>query len=206
MASSLRERRRQLLREEIIDAAQRILMEKGFTAMSMEELAARAGVSKPTLYSQFTGKDELLVAIVSQSIDRIWAFVLESDAELISPLEQLLDLLRTTIRLQLEQHTMAFQVWLPEAMPVLEAHPASRERMMRVDRWMNDCVRAAMQAGEIDPQLDPTSVVRAFYALICSPGIGRRSLSITPDPQAMVETAVEIMRRGLRPPTAHGDA
>jgi AcrR family transcriptional regulator len=50
MTVPLRERRRQLLRDEILQAAAALLNEKGYAAMSMDELAGRAGISKPTLY------------------------------------------------------------------------------------------------------------------------------------------------------------
>ena len=53
MTVSLRERRRQLLYDEILTAVGELLGEKGYSAMSMDELAARVGISKPTLYSIF---------------------------------------------------------------------------------------------------------------------------------------------------------
>jgi AcrR family transcriptional regulator len=56
MTLTLRERQKQALREEIMNAAQELVAEKGYGAMSMDELAARVGISKPTLYAHFANK------------------------------------------------------------------------------------------------------------------------------------------------------
>lgn len=46
-------------REAIVDAAQRLFLERGFGAVSMDELAAAAGVARRTLYNQFASKEEI---------------------------------------------------------------------------------------------------------------------------------------------------
>lgn len=46
-------------RDAIVEAAQRLFMERGFGAVSMDELAAAAGVARRTLYNQFTSKEEI---------------------------------------------------------------------------------------------------------------------------------------------------
>jgi AcrR family transcriptional regulator len=68
MAHSLRERRRQMLREEILEATHQLLTERGYAAMSMDDLAARVGVSKPTLYNQFPTKEDLIAATKGRSL------------------------------------------------------------------------------------------------------------------------------------------
>ena len=46
-------------REAIVGAAQRLFLERGFGAVSMDDLAAAAGVARRTLYNQFTNKEEI---------------------------------------------------------------------------------------------------------------------------------------------------
>jgi len=46
-------------REAIVDAAERLFLERGFGAVSMDELAEAAGVARRTLYNQFAGKEEI---------------------------------------------------------------------------------------------------------------------------------------------------
>ena len=68
MTNSLRQRRRQMLEAEILDATREILAERGYVAMSMDDLAAQVGISKPTLYSHFATKDEIIVATILREV------------------------------------------------------------------------------------------------------------------------------------------
>jgi AcrR family transcriptional regulator len=51
-------------RERILWAAKRVLLEKGLDEASMDDVAACAGTTKPTVYAHFQSKDELFAAVV----------------------------------------------------------------------------------------------------------------------------------------------
>jgi AcrR family transcriptional regulator len=51
-------------RERIVWAAKRVFLEKGLDEVSMDDVAARAGTTKPTVYAHFKSKDELFSAVV----------------------------------------------------------------------------------------------------------------------------------------------
>jgi AcrR family transcriptional regulator len=197
MATSLRERRKALLRDEILEATHQLMAERGYAAMSMEDLAARVGVSKPTLYSQFPTKEDLVAAMALQLMERVFAHS-EAGGEA-SPLERLLRFLHASVRLQVSHRTSAMQLWMPEILDILERHPTSRAYLCEVDERMVATIRAAMAAGEIDPALDVASVVRIFNALNISPCIGRLSVSGELDPDRHADAVVEVFRRGLAP-------
>ncbi len=63
-----RERRKEARPGELLEAALSIFVEKGFAATRVEEVAARAGVSKGTLFLYFPSKEELFKAVVRESI------------------------------------------------------------------------------------------------------------------------------------------
>ena len=63
-----RERRKEARPGELLEAALDLFVEKGFTATRVEEVAARAGVSKGTLFLYFPSKEELFKAVVRQNI------------------------------------------------------------------------------------------------------------------------------------------
>jgi AcrR family transcriptional regulator len=200
MAHSLRERRRQMLREEILEATHQLLTERGYAAMSMDDLAARVGVSKPTLYNQFPTKEDLIAAMATQLIERTLALVAEERSA--SPLERLLRFLHTSVRLQVEHRTSTMQLWLPEIVDLLERHPHSRACLMRIDEAIVAAFHEAIQAGEIDPRADVPSLVRAYYALSLTPSVGRLSVVDEPDAERLADTVVDLFRRGLpRPPS-----
>ncbi len=63
-----RERRKDARPGELLDAALDLFVEKGFAATRAEEVAARAGVSKGTLFLYFQSKEELFKAVVRENI------------------------------------------------------------------------------------------------------------------------------------------
>jgi TetR/AcrR family transcriptional regulator len=63
-----RERRKQARPGELLDAALDLFVEKGFAATRSEEVAARAGVSKGTLFLYFPSKEELFKAVVRENM------------------------------------------------------------------------------------------------------------------------------------------
>src|SRR5436190_18998641 len=63
-----RERRKEARSGELLDAALDLFVEKGFAATRAEEVAARAGVSKGTLFLYFPSKEELFKAVVRENI------------------------------------------------------------------------------------------------------------------------------------------
>ena len=63
-----RERRKEARPGELLEAALSLFVEKGFAATRVEEVAARAGVSKGTLFLYFPSKEELFKALVRQTI------------------------------------------------------------------------------------------------------------------------------------------
>ena len=67
---SLRERQKRLARESILQAAADEIAERGIGEFSLQDVAARAGVSVRTLYNYFESRDVLLVAL-SEWSDRM---------------------------------------------------------------------------------------------------------------------------------------
>lgn len=63
-----RERRKEARPGELLDAALDLFVEKGFAATRVEEVAARAGVSKGTLFLYFQSKEELFKAVVRENL------------------------------------------------------------------------------------------------------------------------------------------
>ena len=65
--ASARQRRKAARPQELLEAALALFVEKGFAATRSEEVAAKAGVSKGTLYLYYPSKEELFKAVVRES-------------------------------------------------------------------------------------------------------------------------------------------
>jgi AcrR family transcriptional regulator len=58
-------------RAQLLEAALEVFVAQGYHAAAMDEIADRAGVSKPVLYQHFPGKLELYLALLEQACDKI---------------------------------------------------------------------------------------------------------------------------------------
>jgi AcrR family transcriptional regulator len=56
-------------RQQLLRAARDVFVAQGFHAAAMDDIADRAGVSKPVLYQHFPGKRELYLALLEQQVD-----------------------------------------------------------------------------------------------------------------------------------------
>ncbi len=89
-------------REQLIDTARSLFAERGIEGTAIEEVASRAGVSKPIVYEHFGGKEGLYAVVVDREV------------------RQLLDMMRTSLtagnpRDQLEQAALALLDYVEES-------------------------------------------------------------------------------------------
>jgi AcrR family transcriptional regulator len=57
--------------EDILAAAQKVMLEKGYNGATMDDIAAEAGLTKPTVYQYFKTKDELFVQLIEPLIQSL---------------------------------------------------------------------------------------------------------------------------------------
>ena len=60
-------------REEILVAATKLFREKGFSAVTVDEIGAAVGVTGPAIYRHFASKEDVLVSVLNRAGDRISA-------------------------------------------------------------------------------------------------------------------------------------
>ncbi|WP_122185093.1 TetR/AcrR family transcriptional regulator [Streptomyces triticirhizae] len=62
-------------REQLLDIGRTLFAERGFEGTSVEEIAAKAGVSKPVVYEHFGGKEGLYAVVVDREMSRLLSMV-----------------------------------------------------------------------------------------------------------------------------------
>jgi AcrR family transcriptional regulator len=65
-------------REQLIEIARTVFSEKGFDGVSVEEIAARAQVSKPVVYEHFGGKEGLYAVVVDREVRQLLTMMREA--------------------------------------------------------------------------------------------------------------------------------
>ncbi|MGV0599711.1 helix-turn-helix domain-containing protein, partial [Mycolicibacterium pulveris] len=79
-----RERRLEHTRSLLLDAAENVFGEKGFTAATLDDIAYAAGYTKGAIYKHFATKEELFLAVS----DRYWRRYFDNFAEVMSAANQ----------------------------------------------------------------------------------------------------------------------
>ena len=64
-------------RQQLLEIGRTLFAEKGFEGTSVEEIAAKAGVSKPVVYEHFGGKEGLYAVVVDREMRRLLDMVTE---------------------------------------------------------------------------------------------------------------------------------
>ena len=66
------ERRRELKKRNILDAALNLFLTNGVQKVSIAEIASKAAVSQVTIYNYFESKDNLVHEVITYYVDRVW--------------------------------------------------------------------------------------------------------------------------------------
>ena len=165
--------RQQILRvreDAIINAVNRLLAEKGFDLMTVDEVAADVGIAKASLYKHFASKEALAAAAMVCVLGRTQAVIdqLAARTEL-SAVARLKELVRWALQLQLagEMPTLPSQNSTLRA--ELLANKGYIDGLMQVSDDIGGWIVQAQADGTIDPALPAELVLYTLYARGCDP-------------------------------------
>jgi AcrR family transcriptional regulator len=193
--------REQVLRareDAIVSSVNRLLAQKGFDLMTVDEVAADVGIAKASLYKHFTSKEELAAAAMVRVLERALEFLatLPSDAS-VSPLAQLKAVTRWTLQVQLAGEMPSLPSQNSSLRTTLMTDKVYLDRLMAVSDRLGLWISAAQKNGEIDPDLPPEVVLYTMFARACDPVLGLLKLSGQHSDERIVEMLVSTCFDGL---------
>jgi AcrR family transcriptional regulator len=176
-------------RERLLDAAARTFARKGYAGASVEEIAQSAGYSIGALYSNFGGKQELFLELMSGRASRRRAMVAEILQADDDPAEAIARLLERTEGPDPDLMALRAEFWLyavrnPEAMGALTA-----QRREQIDALV-EVISAAMSRSNVPAGVSASAV--ATVALAMFQGLMRQRRI---DPERV---SGELLAQGLR--------
>jgi len=161
-------------RRQILSAALRSFARQGFHRTTMQDIFREADLSPGAVYSYFTGKDELIAAIIGEMM----GFLGDTAALFSEPLpegrlrrpgEALVEVIERYQNLELgtvEERARIFPHLVGEQQRTPELNAAVRVGVERLRAGFETLARAAQERGELDPALEPEDFGRLCISLL----------------------------------------
>ena len=171
--SAFREQMLRAREDAIVSSVNRLLAEKGFEAMTVDEVAADVGIAKASLYKHFTSKEELAAAAMIRVLERALAFTEKLAAEkYLRPIARLEAIARWTLEVQLAGEMPSLPAQNSTLRNALMANRGYLDRLFEVSDRLGAWITAAQADGEIDRQLPAEVVLYTLFARACDPVLG----------------------------------
>src|SRR5246127_5774034 len=104
--------------DKILRAALLLFYERGFDGVGVDLIGERAGMSGPAIYRYFSGKDEILMTLLDEAIDRV---LMSTGGQFDDPREELEHLVRGHVQRALEEREL-MSVWTRERNSIPKAY------------------------------------------------------------------------------------
>jgi AcrR family transcriptional regulator len=164
---SFREQVLRVREDAIVASVNRLLAEKGFDLMTVDEVAAEVGVAKASLYKHFPSKEALAAAAMvrlMQRADELTAGLTEGRA-----VDRLQAVVRWALQLQLAGEMPSLPSQNSSLRAELMASKPYLDLLMGVSERLGAWIVQAQADGDIDPALPPDVVLYTVYARACDP-------------------------------------
>lgn len=152
----------------IIQSVNRLLAEKGFEAMTVDEVAEDVGIAKASLYKHFASKEDLAAAAMAHLMAQAQAF-LDGLAPAASAVDKLRATVEWTMRLKLDGSMPTLPSQNSSLRAALMVHKGYMDGLMDVSDRLGAWIEAAQEQGTLNPQLPAIAVLYTLYARACDP-------------------------------------
>ena len=194
--------REQMLRvreDAIVAAMNRLLVAKGYDLLTVDEVAAEAGLSKASLYKHFTSKEELAAAAMVRVLDRALAHVesLERLAPAGAAIDQLESVVRWTLQVQLAGEMPTLPAGNSRLTASLRSNRAYMDRLIHLSDRLGAWIEQAQANGSLNAGLPPELILYTLFARACDPVLGMIKASGQHTDEQIVEWLVTTTFAGI---------
>jgi TetR/AcrR family fatty acid metabolism transcriptional regulator len=184
----------------ILDAAVRVFAKKGFYATRVSEVAKAAGVADGTIYLYFKSKDELLVSLFEDRVERLLAFLEAELPRAAGAQEKLRRMIELQLGLLEGERDLAevITVILRQSTKLVKEHavPKFTAYLDAIARVVADGQAAGELRGDISPHLAARALFGALDGITMTWALGKA------DRGGLVRASgqlAEMILRGLAP-------
>ncbi|ARF59524.1 TetR/AcrR family transcriptional regulator [Streptomyces gilvosporeus] len=139
-------------REQLLDIGRTLFAERGFEGTSVEEIAAKAGVSKPVVYEHFGGKEGLYAVVVDREMRQLLDMV--TGALTAGHPRELLEQAAFALLDYIERYTDGFRILVRDS-PVAQSTGTFASLISDIATQVEDILGLEFKARGFDPKLAP---------------------------------------------------
>jgi AcrR family transcriptional regulator len=184
----------------IVHAVNRLLADKGFDLMTVDEVAADVGIAKASLYKHFPSKEALAAAAMVRLLQRTLAVIEQQAArEGVVAVERLMAMSRWALQMQVAGEMPTVPSQNSSLRAELLAHKTYLELLMQVSDRLGAWIVQAQTDGDIDATLPPELVLFTIYARACDPVPAYLKAGGAFSDARIVELVQRTCWNGLRP-------
>jgi TetR/AcrR family transcriptional regulator of autoinduction and epiphytic fitness len=167
---SFREQVLRVREDAIISSVNRLLADKGFDLMTVDEVAADVGIAKASLYKHFASKEALAAAAMVRLLQRALALVEQQAARTdATPLARLKTVTRWLLELQLAGEMPTLPSQNSSLRAELMANKDYMDALMLASEHLGQWIVQAQADGDIDASVPPEVVLYTVFARACDP-------------------------------------
>jgi TetR/AcrR family transcriptional regulator, fatty acid metabolism regulator protein len=166
---SLKEKQRQERQALILQAAEEVLMEKGYHETSIEEIASRVGIAKGTVYLHFASKEELVFALFEQDLEKFLQLVdstIASELTALAKMEAISQVLYSGFFSKRFQLLYSLSNSADLRRMFVEKKGCMRETWERISALISTVLEEGKASGEFDTTIPTSVMVSAFFSLL----------------------------------------
>lgn len=179
----------------IIQTASRLLAEKGFEAMTVDEVAASVGIAKASLYKHFSSKEDLAAAAMVRVMQRAQTYVRNLPPA--PPMAQLRTVARWTMELKLRGEMPSLPSQNSTLRAKLMADGTYMDGLIDVSDRLGAWIEAAQAQGQINSALPAIAVLYTLYARACDPVLEFLKMGGQHDESQMIDMVMSSCFEGL---------
>lgn len=155
--------------EAIVDAVNRLLIDKGYDQMTVDEVAALVGIAKASLYKHFPSKEALAAAAMVRTLQRAQAHLAELALQPGPAITRVRGALRWIMRMQFDGAMPTLPSENSALRGVLMADKGYGSLLMTVSETLGEWIQQAQQDGDLDSTIPAEVVLLTLYARACDP-------------------------------------
>jgi TetR/AcrR family transcriptional regulator of autoinduction and epiphytic fitness len=194
----LRERMRLMREEAIVDVVNRLLADKGYDFMTVDEVAAEVGMAKASLYKHFASKEALAAAAMVRVLERALVAMDEIERARAGPaIERLREMVLWTLRTQYEGRMPALPAQNSTLRALLTADKVYMNLLLRLSDRLGAWITQAQRDGALSRSLPPEVVLFTFFARACDPVLPLLKASGQYSAEQIFEWMIETCFTGL---------